>query len=230
MKKIVLLIIGIAALFSCRKEVNHNDYLEAVCVLPTTSMSLEFLDFYSKQPLGNMRIKISGQPFWSPYGPDLVAKLDASPSGILKYSFDHDSLTSYYFDVLLNADTSYIYPWRTSIKTGCSHEWKILMKPVHHLTVTLKNDGPDTYSTTYLYVNRWQKDASKYQNPDIDKNLGYSFGTYLLDSVPLGFEQQILFKVVPEEEIEIQFGTGDFKKVQKIRTDASNASAVTFSI
>lgn len=228
MKKLVLLFLLLPFLFCVKIKI--GPWPSPVCTSDSTSISIQVVDFYSGQVLPSVPIQIYDQGFLSIYGWILLEELYSDTSGLASFQFLHDSLSAYSLKVLPSPDTTHIYPWQVKISPGCANDWKILMKPTQYLTLHLKNDGSVPYGKSYMSVTRQHKNYSSYQNDDIVGYFGYSFGLFQIDTVPIGFEKEFLFKVIPEEELEIQFGDGKFRKIEKLHTSNETSISFLFSI
>lgn len=227
MKKALLLSLFIS-LFACKKT--SMDAINYTCNNDSTSIFVNVSDFYTKENLPGIRFQILAQPFLSPYAPDIIQAFTSDNEGLGSITFRKDSLTNYHVRVLPPSDTSYLYPFWLNVRPGCDNNWKILMKPVQVLTLKIKNNSQIGLGKHLFYVARVNKNNTPYQNNDIDEASGYTFGYYQVDSIPIGFDKDFIFKVIPEENLVIRYGWPNTNKTISFVTENSASGFFTLSL
>jgi hypothetical protein len=230
MKHAILLLLTIS-LFSCKKNLGLNFDFPS-CDNPNRDIKASAFDFYTGKAMPNIKFQVYEQSL-SLWGPTLIQEVTTDSSGFVSTTFENfANATGYYVKVLPNSDTSNIFPWGSLRfqKSECSKSWLILMKPVQILNLTIKNNTSIEYGKRNFSVSRVGPiKPITYLNEDI--NGEYSFGQITVDSIPIGFEKDFNFKVVPEEQIQISYydSTNSLKTV-KFLTDKSNISYYTLTL
>ncbi len=229
--KNVLLFLFIIGQTSCLGDIELNlDF--SSCDKPSRLIEARTVDFYTKKAVPNVKFQLYEQTL-SLWGPTLIQELATDPNGLAMTAFESvPTAISYYVKVLPNSDTSYIFPW-ASIRFQhfeCSKNWLILMKPVQDLNLTIENNGPLALGKRSFYVTRDSRVKSiGYLNQDISGD--YSFGQITVDTIPVGFEEKFIVKVVPEEQIRISYyDSSNSLKTVEFLTAKSNISYYTLTL
>ncbi|MDO8365224.1 MAG: hypothetical protein Q7T20_00410 [Saprospiraceae bacterium] len=223
---LLILIIGLSA---CQQDLGINFNFPS-CDSPNRVINARTVDFYTKEVVPNIKLQIYAHPTLSLWGPYVQKEFTTDENGLASTTFENQEITSYYVQVLPSPDTSYIYPWQLLVKYDCEKNWLIMMKPVQILNLTIKNNGPMAWSKRFFFVTRvGPAETSAYLNHDISGD--YSFGQIKVDTIPVGFEEKFMVKVVPEEQVQISYNdsSNSFKAV-KFLTDKSNISYYTITL
>jgi hypothetical protein len=219
-------------LFSCVKTIDFKiSPNQNSCDSLNRTIRVQTVDFYSGEVIPNIKLQIYAQPLLSVYGFEFVKEFTTDTNSLAITSFENNDNTSYNVTVLPNSDTSYIYPWRLQVQSDCVTNWLVKMKPVQTLNLTVKNNSLTAFGKHYLYIARVDSDnAHSYLNDNIWEMMDYTFGYVNIDTIPIGFEKNYVFKVVPEERLEIGYGWSNSKKKEIIFTDKVTVSSYTLSL
>lgn len=225
MKKPIFYLIFLGA-FSCCEPFDLDfglDQKPTWCSFET-NISVNVADYYSQQPLPGIKIQVFRHYLLSPFLPYSFKEFSSNSAGMATTYFPQDSFVTYHLEILPSADTTHIYPWSLSIKPGCENDYQVLIKPVQDLTLKVKNNGLKALGKTTFCV------FNKVNPSPPNSNKGYLFGSFRVDTIPIGFEKQFKFKVLPNQDLIIFYTSGYYTKELEFTSDTALSSELVWSL